>query len=364
MGVFIKRIDQTFFMIFLFLLMSGVSYGNDTAMNNGIYGPEPIDMTRHHESPLRLEEEHLLFEFGEDTTWVKATFLFKNTDQQRAVTQLTGFPDTQAEKTKWKDYNRYTYTSLGPLIDLTTTVNGKSVTSSLKYSYIYGEVDGYWIPVPKGKGDRIGWHVVTFVVPPGGDVVLERSYRVRNGVFGTIGRSFLYVTHTGSAWKGTIGKLTLEVALKDGLKIKNLYWSDEKSDPDDWTTKPEKRQWEVLAPDTMRLVWRDFEPRKEEKKSLICLVTRYETAWMNQAKILTVEKNEDPSGYQNLQIKDLKTGQRWRLQIKKEWFSKLIKNGSPDDLKVGRVIKVWGNLLAPGIVRVSDAYYHSIEIKK
>jgi len=360
-AVILKRL-KIVWRVVLLSVMYVFAFGNDTAMNNGIYGPEPMDVTQHHESQLRLMNEDLRIEFGEDSTWVQATFKFHNTNSERPVTQLTGFPDLMPEK--GKDYNLYTYTSLGPLKDFSTKIDGKPVTSYMKYSYVRGEVDGYWIPVPKEKGERLGWHVVNLVAQPSGDVVLERRYRVSNGVFGTIGRSFLYVTHTGTAWQGTIGQLNLEVLLKDGLTTENLCWPERNQEPYSLTTKPEKRQWDIVAPDKMKLTWKDFEPRKEKNKSVFWLVTRFESVWIERARVLVVRTKENPIGYRNFLINDMNTGKKWTLQMKRALIDKLVKVGDKNDLLVGRYIQVNGNLLAPGIVRVSDDYYNGVELYK
>ena len=56
------------------------------------FGPEPLDVLRGHESPIRLVNEHLRIEFGAERSNVVVTFRFQNPDTTRSVTQLAGFP--------------------------------------------------------------------------------------------------------------------------------------------------------------------------------------------------------------------------------------------------------------------------------
>ena len=127
-------------------------------------------------------------------------------------------------------------------------------------------------------GYLMAWHVVPVTFPPGRDVVIERRYRTANGgaVYGII--SFGYLTHTGSNWRGPIGRLTAEVEFGGGLGLQDLAWDDESLPKfqkiSGWFTKPERSEWTVTDPNHMRLVWRNFEPRDQANRRAIILMTK------------------------------------------------------------------------------------------
>ena len=69
---------------------------DDSAMNEGAYGPEPREATAGAESIIRMESERITVKFGRTTSEVKARFVFRSYKPKEPARQLVGFPDTGA----------------------------------------------------------------------------------------------------------------------------------------------------------------------------------------------------------------------------------------------------------------------------
>ena len=168
-----------------------------------------------------------------------------------------------------------------PLRDLATLVDGRLQPAALRFGYVKpapNDAPG-WVAGDAKTGSLMAWHTVTVQFPAGRDVVVERRYTTDNGNNTLPSSFFSYVTHTGGPWKGKIGELVAEVKLVDGLTVDRLIWPGTPlagmgPAPAEAATRPARRAWTRLAPDRMRLVWRDFEPRAERARAGFALVTR------------------------------------------------------------------------------------------
>lgn len=101
-----KRIIKFFVFSAISILFISTLFADDSPVNqnDGAYGPMVYPLSLKKKSPIRMEKEYLKFIFNNTSTEVIAQFYFVNTDTQRAVTQLTGFPDIALgikEAKKW-----------------------------------------------------------------------------------------------------------------------------------------------------------------------------------------------------------------------------------------------------------------------
>lgn len=264
-------------------LAANLCPANDTVMNQGAGGLEPLDVRSGRESPIRLVDEELTFRFGKWRTSVKARFVFENTRTDSTVRQLSGFPDiheavegswagakyTPLETAQFDSLNR-----VSELRDMVTRIDGRRVRSQVRYGYI-GEIPesepefaGNWVPVDSVSGMRIRWYVVELVIPPAGRVTLDRSYNVRNGLQWSDGGHFTYYLSTGGAWHGTIGRMRATLILTDGLTAAHMVmpWPDEPAAPDSLSLYQNEREWRYVAPDRLTLEWTDFDPWRDPRK--------------------------------------------------------------------------------------------------
>jgi hypothetical protein len=237
------------------LLLAPSLWANDTAVHDGHAGPTPIGGKHGPESVIRMVRERLEIAFGREGTTVKATFVFRNTKTDAPARQTVGFPDRTAmaaEETFEQDFS-------GPIENLHTFVDGEK-RSARKLRAWVRERDGFDEPAKAGDDDAFEriWHAIDVEFPVGRDVVIERRYRVPNGtsVAGPPQTFFEYTTATGGVWKGTIGEMVAEVTLGDGLTVKDLLWKE-------GGVSPPRKAWEEIAPNRLRLVWKDFEPRTQ-----------------------------------------------------------------------------------------------------
>ncbi len=242
----------------LCLLLAVSAHANDTAVHDGNEGPAPIGGKSGPESVIRMVRERLEIVIRRDSTEVIATFVFRNTKQSEVAKQTVGFPD----RTAMMEGGEFAQDFSGPIEDLKTFVNGKERQSRKLRRWMI-ERDGFDEPAEpgaKGSFERI-WHAIDVEFPVGMDVVIERRYRVPNGssVAFTPQRFFEYSTATGGVWKGTIGEMVAEVTLQDGLTENALLWSAD-------GVSPPRKEWEILSPTHLRLVWKEFEPRTEANR--------------------------------------------------------------------------------------------------
>jgi hypothetical protein len=257
------------------------AFANDTSLHEGRWGPEPIGGTDGPESPVRMVREELRVDFGKTTTDVEAKFTFRNTQSGPPLKQLVGFPDLRAaedeqlRRDKKKDPKAsFEYVnSTGPLLQMKTFVNGKPHPSELRYGEIALDKNQFPMPYRDRNGETtrlMAWHALEVEFPAGQDVTIERHYRVKNGSQIYKIAFFNYTTATGGVWQGTIGQLTADVFLQDGLKVDDLAWDDAalpKYQRGGQMMAPGlRREWQVISPTHVRLAWKDFEPRTEEAR--------------------------------------------------------------------------------------------------
>jgi hypothetical protein len=273
------------------LVVEPQALANDTALQPGGYGPEPVGGgIAGKESVIEMAAEHLDIRFGKAKTTVDVQFVFRNTLKSTKARQLLGFPDiAAAQKESYKRDPKgdspwfYPYSDVtGPMEGLETLVDDWKVPTKLQYGFVEDLPDGSgWKPSTPENGHLMAWHVVWVDFPPGKDVVVERRYTVKNGM-NALGVSFFdYITHTGGIWHGPIGRLVADVTLADGLTVDKLIWPGDPITgeggsgpyPDNLTTRPAKAEWKVLSPTAMRLEWRRFEPRTQANRRGFMLST-------------------------------------------------------------------------------------------
>ena len=274
----------------LAVAVSSLSYADDSAMNEGAYGPEPRGATQGAESVIRMESEQISVKFGRETSEVVARFVFRSGKPDAPARQLVGFPDLGAamkeadrrdpkNKASWHREDNLS----GPLMDLRTLVDGKEVESKLDYGYIIEDEDVGWKPGTPKNGTLMAWHTMWVEFPPDRDVVVERRYKVNNGeMVGGI-MMFSYITVTGANWRGTIGRMDVDVTL-DGWTADDIAWKGSgkkqvfESGP---FTEPDKAAWKIVSPTHLQLVWKDFEPRTDKERrsfNLVMIGTQPEAA--------------------------------------------------------------------------------------
>lgn len=270
---------------------------NDTALNEGGYGPAPVGGLHGPESVIRMQSEELHIVFGKKWTEVQAKFVFRNTKKDSPAVQIVGFPDIGAAQIEArrrdpkgeKIFAIEQETPLsGVLHGMRTFVNGQEQKSKLRYGWVK-EVDEIDTPVEKPDKETglMAWHALEVTFPPGQDVTIERRYRTESGsqVYGI--HFFYYTTATGGVWQGRIGRLQADVTLKDGLKIDDLAWKGGKlpriqSYEGSLVTKPDRKHWQVISPTQMRLVWENFEPRTEKERRGFSIVTKADAVPANE----------------------------------------------------------------------------------
>lgn len=262
-------------------LVAASAVGNDTSLHEGRWGPEPIGGTEGPESPVRMVREVLHVDFGKKTTDVEAKFTFRNTQAGAPVKQLVGFPDVGAaedeqlrrDKEKNPKASFEYVNSTGPLLRMKTLLNGRLHPSELRYGAIALDKNSFPMPWRDRKGETtrlMAWHALEVEFPADKDVTIERRYRVKNGwqIFDVA--FFDYTTATGGVWQGTIGQMTADVYLQDGLKVSDLAWRDAALPKDQRggivMVPGARRAWQVVSPTHLRLTWKDFEPRTEEAR--------------------------------------------------------------------------------------------------
>lgn len=270
-------------LVLVALVVGTPAYADDTALNDGAYGPEPVGGgITGHESVIRMASEHLDLRMGTKTDSVVARFVFRNTLAGQTARQLVGFPDTAAagdeagrRSTKahsvfaWEDGN-----AAGPLRGMQTFIDGKPVVSTLRYGYVKNDdsAGGYgWRPGTPKDGALMAWHAVWVDFPAGKDVVIERRYYTAVGS-NVLGQHLMdYVVATGGIWHGTIGELVADVTLADGLTVRDLAWGLKLEEGR--TTYPPRNEWQVVSPTHLRLHWHDFEPRTSKRYAHLMLAS-------------------------------------------------------------------------------------------
>lgn len=258
------------------------AHADDSAMNEGAYGPEPRGGTAGEESIIRMESEQISVKFGREHSEVVARFVFRSYKPKESARQLVGFPDYGAanEEGERRDPKGEAawhgdLNTTGPLRDLRTFVDGKEVESKLDYGYVkMGEDDG-WTPGTPKDGVLMAWHTMWVDFPPDRDVVVERRYTVNNGAMVGGIMMFEYVTATGASWRGTIGQMDVDVTL-DGWTTDDIAWKagGKKQQIFDTGpfTAPDKKAWKIVSPTHLQLTWKNFEPRTDKDRRSFTLV--------------------------------------------------------------------------------------------
>jgi len=258
------------------LWASGPARADDGALNEGLFGPEPLDVARGVESPIRLLEEFLRIEFGAKRSSVAVRFRFQNPDTTRTIEQLTGFPDISLGDYYVGWPTRITVTQ-GPLIDMHTFIDGQEVQSEVRKGRVWEDTSGTWSPIrddssQTGRNQLLAWHVVKLRIPPGMTVEVERRYSVTNGNDGASNRFFTYILHTAAAWKGTIGRLTVDLFLMKSVDESELDWP--RGTPREYGIQchPDLPAWHRLGPRHYQLIWADFEPATDLERQYLRVV--------------------------------------------------------------------------------------------
>jgi hypothetical protein len=273
---------------------------DDTALNEGAYGPQPLGGAHGPESAVRMESEQLKIAFGKKWTEVHAKFVFRNAKSKKPIVQIVGFPDIGAAQleARRRDPKGEKVFAIeqetpisGVLHGMRRFVNGQEQKSKLRYGWVK-EINGIDTPVEKYDEHTglMGWHALEVTFPPGQDVIVERRYRTETGGQTTEMPSphpkhryginlFYYTTATGGVWQGTIGSLVADVTLEDGWTVNDLAWRGDKlppiqSYPTSTLTKPDRQEWEILSPTHLRFSWKNFEPRTEKDHRGFEIVTK------------------------------------------------------------------------------------------
>jgi len=265
-------------LLLLLILLAPAVLANDTALHEGGSGPEPIGGgLKGSESVIQMVSERLTIQFGRDYTEVTARFVFKSTKKNAPARQLVGFPDlgaARAEAGRRKEATVYEGDLNGPLENLQTSINGKSVTATLRYGYIKESNDSPGWRAGKAGDTLMAWYAVPIVFPPDAEVVVERNYRAPNGSNANGQKFFEYITHTGGVWQGRIQKLVALVTLTDGLTIKDLAWKTVKTEDYLPASYPPKAEWQIQSPNQLSLTWLNFEPRADKNRSGFGIFTK------------------------------------------------------------------------------------------
>jgi hypothetical protein len=256
---------------------------NDTALNDGSEGPMPVGGLNGPESIIQMVSETINVDMGRKMSDVDCHFTFRSHKKSGNAFQLAGFPDlaaavAEAERRTKKDVSwKYQEPTTGPIENMQTFVNGQAVKAELKYGWVSFQ-DGYMAFAPENNEDRIlmAWYTVPVSFPPDRDVLIERKYRVPNGlqVYDVV--IFNYSTATGGVWKDAIEQMVVKVNLRDGLNVNDLEWQEGRSVEQMRQTycSPDRNEWKVISPTELQLIWKHFEPRTEENRREFRLATK------------------------------------------------------------------------------------------
>jgi hypothetical protein len=280
-----SRLFMRLFVVLCVLYPVACLLADDTALNDGSEGPMPVGGLNGPESVIQMVSEAIDVDMGRKVSDVDCHFTFRSHKRSGNAFQLVGFPDlaaavAEAERrtggkrdVSWK----YQEPTTGPIENMQTFVNGQAVKAELKYGWVSFR-DGYMAFAPENDQDRIlmAWYTVPVSFPPERDVLIERRYRVPNGlqVFDVV--IFNYSTATGGVWKDAIEQMVVNVNLRDGLNVNDLEWPEGRSDEQIGQTScsPDRKEWKVISRTELQLVWSHFEPRTEENRREFRLATK------------------------------------------------------------------------------------------
>jgi hypothetical protein len=256
---------------------------DDTALNDGSEGPMPVGGLNGPESIIQMVSETIDVDMGRKMSDVDCHFTFRSHKKSGNAFQLVGFPDlaaavAEAERRTKKDVSwKYQEPTTGPIENMQTFVNGQAVKAELKYGWVSFR-DGYMAFAPENNEDRIlmAWYAVPVSFPPDRDVLIERKYRVPNGLQVYEVVIFNYSTATGGVWKEAIEQMVVKVNLRDGLNVNDLEWQEGRSVEQIHQAycSPDRNEWKVISRTELQLIWKHFEPRTEETRREFRLATK------------------------------------------------------------------------------------------
>jgi len=259
---------------FLFLLSVLPVLANDSTINAGGTGPEPLGNYEGDESVIRMVSESIDIKFGKETSEVICRFTFRSTKKGAPARQTVGFPDMHSTDE----------IDVGHIREMHTKVDGQTVQAEKKRGWAY-HVNGVLRatlgekPPTKDSDSQplpMDYFIVNVEFPEDRDVIIERHYISDNGSSFAGDKSFLYTTETGGVWKGTIGQADFHVTL-DGWTVDDLAFEDgiQRLEPRKqypWCS-PNKSEWTVVSPTELKLTWKNFEPAAHSSRKGISLAT-------------------------------------------------------------------------------------------
>jgi hypothetical protein len=158
------------------------------------------------EGTVRMLREKIAMNVGRDTTKVAFDFWFRN--DGAACTLRVGFPDEGNANEEVAAGAKTT----SNFSNFTSWVDGRKVATKL----VQGE-------------DEVGWHVKTVRFGDHATVHVRDVYQAPNGsgiaAAGNTQGACLwasYIVHTGSSWKGTIGRSEIDVTFSPGFAPRGL----------------------------------------------------------------------------------------------------------------------------------------------
>jgi hypothetical protein len=262
---------RLFLPLAILLLLAFSTFADDTVVNDGGNGPEPLNVEAGQEGPVQMVSEELEFHFNSKRTTVIARFHFLNTTKPKLHLTI-GFPDPGAVL-------HGDGAAFQPALeDLKTFVDGIERPSKVEYGWVrWGDNHAGWIPAKDQLhgGFQMAWHTLDLFFPFQQETVVERRYTSKDGNRNDGFYFFEYIVHTGSAWKGNIGKLTARVIMDGGVTVDDLRWIPSNENRSDGLVMlPKKSEWKIVSPTEMTLEWNDFKPSKDPGKRYVRLITR------------------------------------------------------------------------------------------
>lgn len=176
-------------------------------------------------SQLQMEKEQIKIDLYRNYAVVKGTYWFKNHSTQFLKLRM-GYPVNGSHTAVPVEEIRF-----DDLYHLRVTVNGKTKDikplSELLSSYASEHREGNLIPTSIQKWED--WYVWEMESLPEETVKIEVYFIVKTsatliqGYGRKEGNAFEYIVHTGASWKNRIISGEIEVRLKDGLQVDDIF---------------------------------------------------------------------------------------------------------------------------------------------